>query len=225
MIYNPLALMIVGIFFIGLIVFFVLVQINVIALAFVEIGIPPQYIFMTLMAILLGSFINIPVKRIPQRSINQRARAHYFGISYSIPVWRQRYTLLAVNLGGAIIPIIICLYLFFKTSLWVEFAVATTIMTGLCYQLARPVPGLGIALPPLVPPIAAAVIALVVAYPHAPVVAYFSGTVGTLLGADILKLKKIAALGAPVASIGGAGTFDGIFLTGILSVLLSALLT
>ena len=98
-------------------------------------------------------------------------------------------------------------------------------MTGLCYKIARPVPGLGIALPPLIPPIAAAVIAVVIAYPHAPVVAYFSGTVGTLLGADILKLKKISQLGAPVASIGGAGTFDGIFLTGILSVMLSALLT
>ena len=225
MIYNPLALMIVGFFFIVLIVFFVLVQINVIALAFVEIGIPSQYIFMILMAILLGSFINIPVKRIPQSNVDRRTTAHYFGISYSIPIWRNRYTLLAVNLGGAVIPMIICLYLFFKTALWMEFTVSTALMTGLCYRLSRPVPGLGIALPPLVPPIAAAVIALVVAYPHAPVVAYFSGTVGTLLGADILKLKKITELGAPVASIGGAGTFDGIFLTGILSVLLSALLT
>jgi uncharacterized membrane protein len=48
---------------------------------------------------------------------------------------------------------------------------------------------------------------------------------GTLIGADILNLKKIRNLGAPVASIGGAGTFDGIFLTGILAVILSAFLT
>lgn len=225
MIYNPFALMIFGIFFIVLLVFFVLVQINVIALAFAEIGIPAQYIFMTLMAILLGSFINIPVKRIPQKNVDRRTTAHYFGISYSIPIWRQRYTLLAVNLGGAVIPIFICLYLLLKTELWIEFTVATGLMTGLCYQMARPVPGLGIALPPLVPPIAAAIIAVLIAYPHAPVVAYVSGTLGTLLGADIFKLKKITELGAPVASIGGAGTFDGIFLTGILSVLLSALMT
>jgi len=225
MIYNPLAVMIVGIFFIVLIIFFVLVQINVIALAFAEIGMPPQYIFMTLMAILLGSFINIPVKRIPQSKVDRRTSAHYFGISYSIPVWQNRYTLLAVNLGGAVIPMVICVYLLFKTALWFEFAAATALMTGLCYKIARPVPELGIALPPFIPPIAAAVIAVVIAYPHAPVVAYFSGTVGTLLGADILKLKKISQLGAPVASIGGAGTFDGIFLTGILSVMLSALLT
>ena len=33
-----------------------------------------------------------------------------------------------------------------------------------------------------------------------------------------LSIKK---LGAPVASIGGAGTFDGIFFTGVLAVLLA----
>ena len=46
---------------------------------------------------------------------------------------------------------------------------------------------------------------------------------GTLIGADLTNLDKVAGLGAPVASIGGAGTFDGIFLTGILAVLLAGL--
>jgi len=55
------------------------------------------------------------------------------------------------------------------------------------------------------------------------VVAYVSGVLGTLIGADIANLDKIRGLGAPVASIGGAGTFDGIFLTGILAVLLASL--
>jgi uncharacterized membrane protein len=49
------------------------------------------------------------------------------------------------------------------------------------------------------------------------------GTMGTLIGADILNLDKISSLGAPVASIGGAGTFDGIFLTGILAVLVAGI--
>ncbi|MBW2109628.1 MAG: DUF1614 domain-containing protein, partial [Deltaproteobacteria bacterium] len=57
-----------------------------------------------------------------------------------------------------------------------------------------------------------------------PVVAYISGTLGTLIGADLLNLRKIYDLGAPVASIGGAGTFDGIFLNGLLAVLLSTFL-
>jgi uncharacterized membrane protein len=48
---------------------------------------------------------------------------------------------------------------------------------------------------------------------------------GTLLGADILHFGDIQGLGAPVASIGGAGTFDGIFVTGILAVLLASVMT
>ncbi|MGH8630223.1 MAG: DUF1614 domain-containing protein [Burkholderiales bacterium] len=42
-----------------------------------------------------------------------------------------------------------------------------------------------------------------------------------LIGADLLRLKDIRRLGAPIASIGGAGSFDGIFVTGILAVLLA----
>jgi uncharacterized membrane protein len=52
-------------------------------------------------------------------------------------------------------------------------------------------------------------------------VAYISGTFGVLIGADLLNLKNLTALKAPVVSIGGAGTFDGIFLTGIIAVLLA----
>jgi uncharacterized membrane protein len=68
-------------------------------------------------------------------------------------------------------------------------------------------------------------VSILIAYGNAPTVAYISGTVGTLIGADILNLKKIEKLGAPIASIGGAGTFDGIFLNGILAVLLSVILS
>jgi uncharacterized membrane protein len=52
-------------------------------------------------------------------------------------------------------------------------------------------------------------------------VAYISGTLGVLIGADLLHLRHLAALRSPVVSIGGAGTFDGIFLTGIIAVLLA----
>ena len=52
-------------------------------------------------------------------------------------------------------------------------------------------------------------------------IAYVSGSLGTLIGADLLNLHRIAYLGAPVASIGGAGTFDGVFLTGIVAILLA----
>ncbi|WP_341537186.1 DUF1614 domain-containing protein [Methanosarcina barkeri] len=90
--------------------------------------------------------------------------------------------------------------------------------------------GIGIATPALVPPLAAALAAIlltsIIHIPNCPidqcrvVVAYTGGVLGTLIGADLLNLGKIKNLGAPVASIGGAGTFDGIFLSGFIALLL-----
>ena len=73
------------------------------------------------------------------------------------------------------------------------------------------------------PAIATAVVALVLSRDNAAPLAYIGGSLGTLIGADLTNLDKVRGLGAPVASIGGAGTFDGIFLTGILAVLLASL--
>jgi len=75
--------------------------------------------------------------------------------------------------------------------------------------------------PTFVPPVVAASVALVFARRNAAPLAYICGSVGTLIGADLSNLDRLPALGAPVASIGGAGTFDGIFLSGILAVLLA----
>ena len=55
----------------------------------------------------------------------------------------------------------------------------------------------------------------------APPLAYISGTLGVLIGADLMRLRDVRKLATPFASIGGAGTFDGIFLTGIIAVLLT----
>src|SRR5262249_3762560 len=79
----------------------------------------------------------------------------------------------------------------------------------------------GITVPPFIPPVAAAGAALLLSWRRAPPLAYIAGSVGTLVGADLMNFHHIQGLGAPVASIGGAGTFDGVFLSGILAVLLT----
>lgn len=224
MFFNPLAFVFTLLFLFLIVFFFVIVQINVIALAFNAIGIPTHYIFLALFATLLGSFINIPVKRIAQQTMVERRKVRFFGVRYAIPVWKKRVTVIAVNVGGAVIPVLLSAYLLFKTDLWIRSGVATAFMAFVTYRLARPIPGVGIGLPAFVPPILAALASVVLAYRFAPAVAYISGSLGTLIGADLLNLKKIKDLGAPVASIGGAGTFDGIFLNGILAVLLAAIL-
>ena len=73
----------------------------------------------------------------------------------------------------------------------------------------------------LVGPISAAIVGLVISPEHSAPLAYISGTLGVLIGADLLHMKDISRLGTPYASIGGAGTFDGIFITGIVAALLA----
>ena len=98
-----------------------------------------------------------------------------------------------------------------------------SVVAAVCFALARPVEGVGITIPVLIPPIIAAVLAyLLVPDPVGrTAVAYTAGVLGTLIGADILNLPRIHRLGAHVVSIGGAGVFDGIFLVGILAAILT----
>jgi uncharacterized membrane protein len=223
--FNPLTFFLLIIFFFTALFFFVMIQVNVIALAFAKIGIPPQHIFSCLILILVGSFINIPVKRIPQETLIEERWVKFFGVRYRVPIRKAKETVIAVNLGGAVIPCLLSVYLLFKSGLWLRSLAVTAIMVFITHRLAKPVKGVGIAMPAFIPPIFAALLSVIFAYGHAPILAYISGTLGTLIGADILNLSKIKNLGAPVASIGGAGTFDGIFLSGMMAVLLSAILT
>ena len=121
------------------------------------------------------------------------------------------------------IPGLLSLYLLARNRLWGLGLIAIVAVTVVCHILAKPVPGLGIALPVFVPPASAAIVALLLSRRYAAPLAYIGGSLGTLIGADLLNLGKVQGLGAPVASIGGAGTFDGIFLTGILAVLLASI--
>ena len=124
-------------------------------------------------------------------------------------------------MGGAVIPTIVSLYLLQSHPEQLFHALVGVAFTAIVVHLvARKVPGLGITTPAFVPPIVAALSAFLLAPSFPSVVAYVAGTLGTLIGADLTNLKDIPDLGAPVASIGGAGTFDGVFLSGIIAVLL-----
>ncbi len=127
---------------------------------------------------------------------------------------------IAVNLGGAVIPVVMSVFLSTLVSL-VDVLIGVLIVTILIHKIAKPVKGVGIAIHALLPPFLAIAISLIISPYNAPLIAYISGTLGCLIGIDILNLKKVPDLGVPIVSIGGAGTFDAIFLTGIISVLLT----
>lgn len=202
----------------------VLVQVKAITYAYERAGVESRYVFAVLAASLLGSAINIPLLRLGEGEpvlVGQVVR--HFGMEYVIPVVRRAPgTLLAVNVGGAVVPAAVSAYLLWKLPELLPKALAgIAVMSGLIYYLAEPVPGMGIAVPTLAPPMFAAACALILDRRQAAPLAYVSGTLGVLIGADLFNLGVIAGLGAPVASIGGAGTFDGVFLTGLLAVLLA----
>ncbi len=146
----------------------------------------------------------------------------FFGVRYVVPEVEHRdRTILAINVGGCIIPVALSVYLLLNNPIFFRSAMAVAIVAAVTHMVARPVAGLGIAMPVFLPPILAALTAVFLDREHAAPIAYVAGSVGTLLGADVFNLHRLQELGAPVVSIGGAGTSDGIFLTGIIAVLLA----
>ncbi len=202
------------------------VAIRLLSFASASMGIGPRPFFALMLMSLLGSYMNIPVAMLPERAVTTLAEVTYFGVHYVIPVVRDwPATVIAVNIGGAVIPAALSAYLIVKNRLYGPSAVGLVVVAAVCHVLAQPVPGLGIALPVFVPPLVTAVVALILSRRRAAPLAYICGSLGTLIGADLLNLGKVQGLGAPVMSIGGAGTFDGIFVTGLFAVLYAGLAT
>jgi uncharacterized membrane protein len=220
-VFSPLILLFMLALFGLLILLFLLIMVGAISYAFDKIGLDPFAVFVLFLACLVGSYINIPVHRMRNEEVMMSQEVSFFGFRFRVPSMARRETVLAVNVGGAIIPCLIASYLLAMTSYPFQALIGVAVVAAVSKLLARPVPGLGVAMPAFIPPIIAALVALILAPAQAPMVAYIAGTFGVLIGADLLNLKNLTALRAPVVSIGGAGTFDGIFLTGIIAVLLA----
>ncbi len=222
--YLPLSLPFFSILVGALAVLWVFLEIGALGYAYARAGLGTRAAMLVLVASLVGSYFNIPVAELPQQRVVSGQLVDFFGMQYVVPVvvaWPG--TIIAVNVGGAVIPTLVSIYLMVRRSLWVQGLLAIACVAALSHWLARPMPGLGVAVPVFVPAVATAITALVLSRQYAPSLAYIGGSCGTLVGADLLNLDKLQGLGAPVASIGGAGTFDGIFLTGILAVLIASL--
>lgn len=169
-----------------------------------------------LFLILIGSIINIPLTKKKKFYVE---RPFFLGLFKEKRLESQGTT---INLGGAIIPISISI--FFLTKIPLEPAlIAIVLMIIISHHLARIVPGRGVVLSAFIPPIFSAFFSLILVPESAAYCAFIAGTLGTLIGADILNLRKIQKVSPGILSIGGAGVFDGIFLVGIVSVFLTAL--
>jgi uncharacterized membrane protein len=223
--YLPLPLPFFSILVGAFLLLVILIQVGVLRYAYMRIGISAVGALLLLLGSLVGSYFNIEVAQLPDQKVVSAEEVTYFGMHYVVPrVVDWPGTVIAVNVGGALIPTIVSLYLIIRNALWIQALVSVASVAAICHVLAHPVPGFGIALPVFVPSLAAAAVALLFFRRRAAPLAYVSGSLGTLIGADLLNLGKVGGSGAPVASIGGAGTFDGIFLTGVLAVLIASLI-
>jgi len=202
---------------------------GVVLVAFEKLGLPADLAFTLFVFALVGSFINIPVaEETAYEPILTLREVRFFGISYPIPSveWAERKTVIAVNVGGALLPASVAVYELLRiaylgeVSLFFNTLLAVLISALFSNAVARPVKGLGIAMPMLAPPLMAVLMGWLLGDGNPNLVAYVSGTLGVLMGADLMNWDKLKKLGAPVVSIGGAGTFDGVFLAGIIAVIL-----
>lgn len=186
-------------------------------------------IALTLMiAMFAGGLINIPITKIRRNKNVPTNPLTVYGLADFWPQMEQRRpeTVIAVNVGGCLIPVGLSLYeiaylaAYDPPALIVGFG-GCLINIAVCYSAAQPVKGVGIAMPALFSPIVAAALALLLAPEAAPPLAFIIGVLGPLIGADLLHLREIEATETGVASIGGAGTFDGIVLSGIIAAYLA----
>jgi uncharacterized membrane protein len=221
--YLPLTPGLFSILVILLVGLVILIQLRILRYAYMRLGVGPGAALLLLFGSLIGSYFNIPITILPGTPVRTGQIVEFFGMRYVVPgvVWPG--TVLAVNVGGAVIPTLMSTYLVIRYQLWLKATIATVVIAFIIHSMATPVPGIGIAVPVFAPVVATAILAFILSREYAPPLAYIGGSMGTLIGADLLNLDKISGLGAPVASIGGAGTFDGIFLTGILAVLLAGI--
>ncbi len=220
MFFLPVDFIIFILFILFLPFLFILGYLHVVTFGFEKLGVSPEVTLFLLFAILIGSAVNIPLTK---KKLIYVRESRFFGL-WQVPKIEVRGV--AINLGGAVIPILLSLYFLYlswQQGLGIKpILIATILMIAISKILAKIIPGKGISLPAFLPPIFSAILAMIFAPQFPAICAFVAGTLGVLIGADILNLKKAQKYGGFV-SIGGAGVFDGIFLVGIISALLAGL--
>ncbi len=159
----------------------------------------------------------------------------YVGFSFSnMHLFSHGYWAVGINLGGAVIPIILSVYLIIKNKIKLSLVFLGVIIVAIiAFFVTTPIPEKGIvSVFPywILPAIFASFASIFLSWKNfrqAAPLAYISGAIGVLIGADFLHLPEL--LSHPIkeltpAVIGGADVFDMIFITGLLAVIVDGIL-
>ena len=222
MIYLPVSLFLFLLLLLLLPFIWIAVAVEVVEIAVAKLGFSPGIALMIFAAVLFGSMINIPLYRVESTiTIIPDFMELWLRQFWGLPLHQvQQQTIVALNVGGGLIPVLVALYQLIRSDTLAILAV-TVIVTIVSYYSAHIVPGIGIQINALNSPLTAALTAVLIAEPQASSVALAGGILGTLIGADLLHLKEIERMSPGVLSIGGAGVFDGIAMCGLFALLLT----
>src|SRR5262245_15322321 len=89
-----------------LVLLLLMVVLRVLRYAYSRIGIAPQYFFGILVLTLVGSYINLPLVAFPEARVLHPQEVTVYGVPYVVPLVQDHPgTVLAINVGGGLIPI------------------------------------------------------------------------------------------------------------------------
>ena len=219
----PIAPFRFGIFLAVAAFLFAVVQLGAVSIAFDKLGLSLNQAILLFLFSLAGSVINLPVVQVENNAVpDPQQPPPPYGLLRPPSRPFEGRTIIAVNVGGCVIPVLFSIHLVLLHHVAVIPLLAAILFVTLVSRVvSTPIPGIGIGMPVLVAPFAAALVGILLGGNDSAPMAYIAGTIGVLIGADLLRMKDILGLAVPVASIGGAGTFDGIYFTGIVAVLLA----
>jgi uncharacterized membrane protein len=208
-----------------------LLFLGLVGAAFTRLGFSWIAALAVVLLMLTGSLVNIPLYRIKRDMVRVDTPVISFtgaeGPFAPQPVWE---TIIALNLGGAVIPLAVSAYLLYQASIVAGTEILQPVTAGvvivavIAWLATRYIPGYGIRAPLFMPGLVAILCGLLLTGGtglSAAVTAFVAGTVGTLVGAGIAQLPRIRDMEIPEVSIGGSGMFGAIFLACILSAVIA----
>ena len=170
----------------ALTVLLILAQTRVLRYAYTQLGVSSGAAFFLLFASLFGSYINIPIAALDQETMVTEREVTYFGMRYIVPVMVDSPgVILAVNVGGAVIPTLLSIYLLSKNRLWGRGLIAIACVATICHAFASRSPASALLYRSscrlfFVPPFVAAITAAIVSWRNAAPLAYAGGSLGVL---------------------------------------------
>ena len=119
--YFPLAWPFILALFIIFVVIVALIELRILKYAYERMGVPPRYVLTILLLSLLGSAVNVPIAELPPETVVSDKRVERYGVHYVVPVVEEwPCMILAVNVGGALIPTLLSIYLAIQNQLYLR---------------------------------------------------------------------------------------------------------